>query len=461
MEENKKNNKKKIIIIASVIAGIVLTGLIAFGVIKLIEGGKKIADEVDRFAENIEDNTPVIDLGDKIDEIVSNVSDEEEETEETTKPVIEETTEDATEKVTEEATEETTEEVTEAPTETPTTPQIDYANVDWWAIMGQVMEAGNYEDIDWSLILDAMVRSEGKDESDREIILNEYKKADNFDSIDWNAKDTSFVGPSFGEEVVITSPQPTTQAPLSEEEKLAQELKWDKGSFGKDYYQDENKTMYLHRSKDDVVMQTKNAWIKENFGTSFTYNGYEFGWDETNQIYYWIYKYGNIHYMTSTSTSILGQYYRNFYSYRIADYLGFYGTDYVGYHNEEALNDEIIMWSNVEEKMTVENPEANNVAYLKQLGWTEVVEDDGIDRWWEYTTPEGIGAYVYEDGYINIYVRYPEDTKENLCKFTIEEYNDLINNTNWTVHSQSGKFGWAGEDQSEWEPFIKKYVVIS
>ena len=71
MEENTKNNKKKIIIIASVIAGVILIGLTAFGVVKLIEGGKKIAKEVDKFAENIEENNPVIDLGDKIDEIVS------------------------------------------------------------------------------------------------------------------------------------------------------------------------------------------------------------------------------------------------------------------------------------------------------------------------------------------------------------------------------------------------------
>lgn len=130
--------RKIIIIITSVIAGVILIGLTAFGVIKLIEGGKKIAKEVDKFVEKIEENNPVIDLGDKIDEIVSNVSDDEEET--------------------------------VAPTEAPTTQQIDYANVDWWAILGQVMEAGNYESIDWSAISDAMVKSEGKDESDREII---------------------------------------------------------------------------------------------------------------------------------------------------------------------------------------------------------------------------------------------------------------------------------------------------
>lgn len=383
MEENK-NKKKKIIIIVSVIAGVILIGLTVLGVIKLIEGGKKIAKEVDKFAENIEENKPVIDLGDKIDEIVSNVSDGEEETEKITEKI----TEEATEEFTEPETEAPTEPVTEAPTEAPTSPEYDYTF----------------------------------------------------------------------EEVIITI-QPTTKAPLSEEEKLAQQFKWDKGSFGTDFYQEGNTSIFINRSKDDAVMQAKNAWIKENFGTSFTYNGYEFGWSETNQVYYWVYKYGNIHYMTSTSTSILGQYYRNFYSYRIADYLGFYGTDFVGYQNEASLNDEIFIWQDREEKMSVENPEANNVAYLKQLGWTEAVEDDGVDRMWEYESPEGVSAYVWDDGYIAIYVKYPEDEKENLCYFTIEEYNELVNNTNWTVHSQSGKFGW-GDDPSDWKPFIKRYLVI-
>lgn len=447
MEENKKNNKKKIIIIASVIAGIVLTGLIAFGVIKLIEGGKKIAKEVDNFAQNIEDNTPAIDLGDKIGEIVSNVSDDEEDTEE----VTEETTEETTENV--------TEEVTEPATEAPTEEQMNYDNVDWFAILDHVMYANNSDELDWDTIFNLYIADPSEEE--QEILLNEIKKADNYNTIDWNAKydwgDIS--GGVVVEDIVVV--EPATEAPLSEEEKLAQQLKWDKGSYGKDYYQEENQTIYIHRTKDDIVMQTKNAWIKENFGTSFTYNGYEFGWDETNQIYYWVYKYGNIHYMTSTSTSILGQYYRNFYSYRIADYLGFYGTDFVGYQNEVSLNDEIFIWDGVEEKMTVENPKANNVTYLKQLGWTDVVEDDGVDRWWDYESPEGVAAYVGENGYIRIYVKYPEDEKESLCDFTIEEYNDLINNTNWTVRSQSGKFGWAGEDQADWDPFIKRYVVIS
>ena len=396
MEENTKNNKKKIIIIASVIAGVILIGLTAFGVVKLIEGGKKIAKEVDKFAENIEENNPVIDLGDKIDEIVSNVSDGEEETEK------------ITEEQTEVVTEEDTEPETEAPTEAPTTQQIDYANVDWWAIMGQVMEAGNYEDIDWSLILDAMVRSEGKDESDRKIILNEYKKADNFDSIDWNAKDTSFVGPSFGMEVTITTTQPAVKPqtkPLTLEDKLMMDELADENGF----YNDENGSCYVG-SLQDELLPMKEQWIKENFGTSFTHNGVEFGWDEENG-YYWVRKVGEIHYMTGTSTYRTEYNCRKVFSYRIADYLGFYGMDSTRYHSEASLNDSMFLWDVETDFTTVTDVYANNFKYLSELGWVEAVHpDDDISRSWTLESPEGIPAYMYEDGHLAIYVLYPGDT---------------------------------------------------
>lgn len=461
MEENKKNNKKKLIIIIAVAAGILLIGVTSFFVARLINGGKKLAKEVNKVVEKIEENTIAIELGNNTNENPSDASSDEEKNESSTEKLTEEVTEEATEAETESVTEVETEAPTEAPAKAPAMPQIDYDNVDWFAVLDQVFLADNVDELDWEAITNVLINNSQPTGNEREILLNEIKKSDNYDSIDWNAKyEPGEIVTGNYEEVIITN-QPTTEAVLSEEDKLAQQLKWDKGSYGKNYYQEENKTIYINRTKDDIVMQTKNAWIKENFGTSFTYNGYEFGWDETNQLYYWVYKYGNIHYMTSISTSILGQYYRNFYSYRIADYLGFHGTDYIGYHNEESLKDEIFILDGMEEKMTVENPEANNVAYLKQLGWTDVVEDDGVDRWWEYESPEGVPAYVWEDGYIAVYVRYPEDSKENLCEFTIEEYNDLINNTNWTIHSQSGKFGWGDEDQSEWEPFIKKYLVIS
>lgn len=458
MEENTKNNKKKIIIIVSVIAGVILIGLTAFGVVKLIEGGKKIAKEVDKFAENIEENNPVIDLGDKIDEIVSNVSDDEEETEKATEEQTEVVTEEATEEVTEPETEAPTKPVTEAPTEAPTSQQIDYANVDWWAIMGQVMEAGNCEDIDWSLIVDAMVRSEGKDESDREIILNEYKKADNFDSIDWNAKDTSFVGPSFGTEVTITTTQPAVKPqtkPLTLEDKLMMDELADENGF----YNDGNSSCYVGSLKGEL-MPTKNQWIKDNFGTSFTHNGVEFGWDEENG-YYWINKIGEIHYMTSTSTYRTEYNCRKVFSYRIADYLGFYGTDSTRYHSEASLNDSMFLWDAETDFATVTDVYANNFKYLSELGWVEAVHpDDDISRSWTLESPEGIPAYMYEDGHLAIYVLYPGDEKEKLCYFTIEEYNELVQNNNWRISSYSFSSGFEFEPQENWQKHIKKYVII-
>lgn len=257
--------------------------------------------------------------------------------------------------------------------------------------------------------------------------------------------------------------EPVTTVPQSQKPPLERLLEIDKGSYATGSYKDANGTIiYNNRSKDDQVMQEKNKWIKENFGTSFTYSDIEFRWCEEQQTYYWIYKYGNIHFMTSTSTSMIGYYYRNFYSFRIADYLGFYGTDFALYKNQEALEDEIFIpeISYRDAKMTVEDPCGNNVEYLKQLGWTDVVKEDNVTKMWSYESPEGVPAYVWEDGYIAIYVKYPEAEKEELCYFTIEEYNELINNKTWTVCSRNGSRGFEGEPQEEWEKYIKRYLKI-
>lgn len=452
MEEKKepKINKKKIIIIVSILAGVVLIGASVFLVVRFINGGKQIAKEIDKLSENV----PVIDLDDKLGEIVSNVSAEEEATtKEAETEVVEET-----EAVTEAATGEAGEEQSEAETEA----VIDYANVDWWGVLEQVMLAGNTEELDWEAITNVLLYTDSPDESQIEILMNEIKKADNYDSIDWSAKADFSVGV-----VTETYTEPVTEniitsAGSSQKVTLEDMLLIDKNASSTGDYRLGN-TWFNRSTIMDDVMPVKNQWIKDNFGTSFTFNGINFRWDETAQYFYWEKLYGSIHYMTSTTTSIEGYYIDNFYSYRIADYLGFYGTDYEMYMNEEALNDKIYLaigaWQ--APKMTVENPKENNLTYLRQLGWTDVVEEEGIDKLWTYESPEGVPAYVNEDGHLGIYVKYPGDEKESLCYFTIEEYNNLINNNTWTVYSKSGYSGLEGQAIEDMQQYIKKYVCIS
>ena len=75
---------------------------------------------------------------------------------------------------------------------------------------------------------------------------------------------------------------------------------------------------------------------------------------------------------------------------------------------------------------------------MSELGWVEAVHpDDDISRSWTLESPEGIPAYMYEDGHLAIYVLYPGDEKEKLCYFTIEEYNELVQNNNWRISSYS------------------------
>ena len=260
--------------------------------------------------------------------------------------------------------------------------------------------------------------------------------------------------------VTSTNEPTTTQKVVTEEEKLEKLLQYDK----EDLTYIDIPSFSRCDENDKLVLKAKNNWIKENFGTKFTHNGIEFAWDEQYQTYYWVNYYGKIHYMTSTSTSVEEKYYKNRYALRIADYLGFYGTDYELYHDDKAFNKDMML-DNVlsygEEKMTVSNPCDNNLSYLKQLGWTEVDESDGVSRHWSYESPEGIPASLSQSGFITIYIQYSEDEKEKQYDFTIEEYNDLVNNTNWKICSRSGKSGWASDDQANWTPYIRKYLVIS
>ena len=266
-----------------------------------------------------------------------------------------------------------------------------------------------------------------------------------------------------------TIKEPTTTAPKvpTEEDKLNNLLKMDKGSYKDGYYHEGNSIIFVNRRKDDLVMQAKNKWIKDNYGTSFIHNGIEFCWDETNQSYYWINKYGSIHYMTSTSTSTKGQYYKNFYSYRIADYLGFYGTDFELYHSEDALNDAIYPENMItEEKMTVDNMYENNTSYLKQLGWSEDVEVSGEYHFWDFISTEEVPVGLSEDGYITINIKYPTDTKYKKYKFTIEEYNQFVVTHKWIVSSDTSYSGFGSASSVEdaiaqgWTKNITKYLIV-
>ena len=111
---------------------------------------------------------------------------------------------------------------TEAPTETP---DIDYANVDWIAILEQAICAGNVDDIDWDDACEIVFFNDNPNEEEIEIMMNTFKQADNFDSIDWTAKsDFDPLGDSVGS-VVVTTTRPSvvitpTSQPLTMEQKL-------------------------------------------------------------------------------------------------------------------------------------------------------------------------------------------------------------------------------------------------
>ena len=347
---------------------------------------------------------------------------------------------------------------TEAPTETP---DIDYANVDWIAILEQAICAGNVDDIDWDDACEIVFFNDNPNEEEIEIMMNTFKQADNFDSIDWTAKsDFDPLGDSVGSVVVTTTRPSVVITPTSQPLTMEQKLEIDEFADENGEYKI-NGTIYMARFYRDEVMALKNQWIKDNFGTSFEHNGIKFGWNEERKAYYWVEKYGTIHYMTSISTSRSEYFCRNSYSYRIADYLGFYGTDSPRYHSEDSLNDGMHLWIGDENTKTVDDAYENNMRILKENGWIEIFDEEDLSRDWNIESPEGVPATVYSDsGYLAVYVRYPEDEKEKLYQFTIEELNELLNNNTWRVGSRSGARGFEFEPQENWQKFTKKYLII-
>lgn len=436
-DTEKKDNKKKIIIISSIVASVVIIGSISWFIVTAIDKGQEFVDGVSDSVNNIAENIPSLEL-----EITL-------ENETTTE--LETTTQQLT-------TEETT--TTKEEIET-----IDPSTDPFTAVV-----AGSYTDEDYEYYVKIRTYENGAkryvyhvdyENKDYEFSkIEEMPEAVALDLVEKLESDGSIIIAG----VTSTNEPTTTQKVVTEEEKLEKLLQYDK----EDLTYIDNHSSSSCDENDTIVLNAKNKWIKENFGTSFTHNSIEFAWDEANQAYYWIDYYDEIHYMTSTTTSMTGYYYRNKYAFRIADYLGFYGTDYELYHNEKAFNHDIMMISEINQgdKMTVDNPYDNNLAYLKQLGWVEDVEVDGEYHHWDLISAEGIPVKVYQDGYLQIYIKYPTDTDYEKYEFTIEEYNEFVATHIWRVSSDTRYSGFGSASSVEdaiaqgWTKNITKYLIV-
>ena len=336
------------------------------------------------------------------------------------------------------------EQFTESETEISVADNRDYSDVDWCSILEQVFMAEDTEDINWDVITEILSNTLEPNQEEINTILSEIKKSDYYNYIDWEAKSIHIIG-------VTSNSHETETETVKPVEVSLEELK----ERDKEYYKNGWYTC------DDKVLKAKNEWIKNNFGTSFTQNGIDFVWDSDKELYYWVYKYRKIHYMTGTDTYTTEWYYRNFYSYRIADYLGFYGKDFILYQNQDALEEfEVHVWLDDCYGATVTDQVENNDFYLKQLGWVETEPAEKGTKFWKYETPEGIPASIASDGFISIYIK--DSTKDYSVKhyFTIDEYNEFVRSNTWTVHTDYSYVGFAGTSTDDWNLVIEKYIVV-
>lgn len=439
-DTEKKDIKKKIIIISLIVASVVIIGLISWLVVTAIDKGKEVVDGISDSMNNIAENIPSLE---------SDITLESKTTTE-----LETTTEQPTTE------EHTTEESTTAIKEIET---IDPNTDPFTAVV-----AGSYTDEEYEYYVKIRTYENGAkryvyhiDSENKDYEFSKIEEMPEAVAVDIYEK---MIADGLIGEIEVTKPvEPTTAPSISNKVTIEDMLDMDKNAALTGEYKKDN-VIYASHMILPKIMPVKNEWIEKNYGTQFEFNGIKFFLNKEQQYYYYEQLYGDIHYMTSTSTSIKGYYIKNYYSYRLADYLGFYGTDYALYMNEEALDDgiwELNQSLGREDKMTVDKPYNNNLAYLKQLGWVEVAKEDGITKDWSLESPEGIPARISSSGHISIWIKYEGDEREKTYEFTIEEYNDFVKNKNWKVSTRSGSRGLEGTDPSKWDKYIRKYLVIS
>ncbi|MBQ2982110.1 MAG: hypothetical protein IJD58_08350 [Lachnospiraceae bacterium] len=415
VDTEQKDNKKRIIIISSIVASVVIIGLISWFIVTAIDKGQEFVNGVSDSMNNIAENIPSLDLDITL------------ESETTTE--LETTTEQP---ITEE---QTTEEST---TVDPLTLAVEGSYTDKVANYELCTYIRTYENgaIRYVFIspLDGTFY-----EIDDPNVVPQWVVDDLLEKI---------------EEDEMEVIKQTTTAPKvpTEEERIANLKEWDKERYD--------------CTPNEEIHKLKIQWLRDNYGDKFTCNGMEFTYDSSYADYIAIEKKNDVHLMTSKTTSIIGyDYYKRRY-YRVAEYLGYYGTDHILYNNTEAFEYAHWIESGVDEGTTAPNAEAINEGYVKELGWTEDIKVSGEYHFWDFISTEEVPVSIYEDGYLTINIKYPTDTKYNKYKFTIEEYNEFVAIHKWIVSSDTSYSGFGSASSVEdaiaqgWTKNITKYLIV-
>lgn len=400
-----------------------LVGLIGMAAVTALVGcmtvGKKAfrgnRGETETVLEILDESVEATIEAEKIEE--STEAETEESTEVETESVVEEVTEEAIEEVTEETTEDATEESTRA-------------------------------------VIEEKEETTTEKTTEKETEKETSKPGEGY--IGSVGTFSTEVGVVIGGTTIVYYPttEKKEKEPLTLEEKLlVDEMADENGEYKYNGYTE--RISYY----SDEIMAAKNKWIKENFGTSFTFNGIEFKWSEENQLYFWVQIERKLYYMTSTTTYRDEYCCHEYYSYRIADYLGFYGTDSARYLSEDSLYDRIMLWNYDPYFATVTDICENNLKYLLQLGWTQVYDEGDVEKDWSLESPEGVPANLCGDGRIALYMVYPGE-KETTYYFTINEFNEFLNNNEWRIGTRTGARGWAFEAEEDLQKYIRKYVIV-
>ncbi len=376
-DTEKKDNKKKFIIISSIVASVVIIGLISWFVVTAIDKGKEFVNGVSDSVNNIAENIPSLELDITLES-------------ETTTELVTTTVQPITEEVT---------------TEEPTTAKVEIETIDPNADPFTAVVVGSYTDEDYEYYVKIRtyengakryvyhIDSENKDyefskieEMPEEVALDMYEKM---------IADGSII--SMG---VTSTNEPTT---AHKEEYVKPEI-------------------------------SELEWLKEKYGNKITTGAGEYIFNEATNSYIRLELERVQHIMTSETTSeeidvymveeinTVNWAHRDGY---LTGYVDFSVSNIIqyweGYYNED-LTKLDIDYSAIRNK---------NIELLKPIIKKETYGG--------YLTIHGLPISIEYNSYIYIQMYNSDGSEVDYwdCFFTIEEYYEFANSSNWTTEERT------------------------
>lgn len=184
-------------------------------------------------------------------------------------------------------------------------------------------------------------------------------------------------------------------------------------------------------TKNIGASDAKVQWIRDNYGDCFKVAGINFVYDEASNNYVSNIIQAELHYIIDGSTYEIGTAYYQYCYYKLADYLGYYGTDCIQYGNDAAFNYFYILYENGP-MQTHENVYEHNIEFFINLGCERYVGDEEKRYAYDFITPEGVPIKIDENGFILYWIQYSDQDSYSMVRHTLSEYYEFVASYRWS-----------------------------